>query len=182
MSGLRSWLHIGDDCLTVGLDPDARHQNAQHLALGPAQIARDFFRHDPPTFDEIERAIDFTEDRIMRLEPPDGAERTLWCRSDRLQPWATLCGPTITIEIVEQWFSRLALAAQGRIHAMDGLPPGREAAATLVVLREFMHHRGHPIVVVAAAASPSAPGPSRPPPPTTTPPPGCRTAHRSRRC
>lgn len=49
-------------------------------------------------------------------------------------------GPTLPVETVEQWFERLALGSQGRTGALDGLPPGREAAAALLVLREFMHH------------------------------------------
>ena len=49
----------------------------------------------------------------------------------------------MTIETIEQWFQRLAAASLGRPGAMQGLPAGREAAATLLILREFMHHRGH---------------------------------------
>jgi len=56
-------------------------------------------------------------------------------------------GPTMTIEIVEQWFQRLASASLGEPGAMRGLPLGREAAATLLVLREFMHHRSHASIV-----------------------------------
>lgn len=42
---------------------------------------------------------------------------------------------------------------QGRVSALDGLPPGREAAAALLVLREFMHHRGHPSIDVVEPRS-----------------------------
>lgn len=65
-----------------------------------------------------------------------------------MQLWATVSGPTVSVEAVEQWFARLALAAQGRISALDDLPPGREAASALLVLREYMHHRGHPSIEV----------------------------------
>ena len=54
----------------------------------------------------------------------------------------------MTIEVVEQWFQRLASASLGQPGALQGLPSGREAAATLLVLREFMHHRGHTSIVV----------------------------------
>ena len=47
----------------------------------------------------------------------------------------------------EQWFQRLASASLGQPRALQGLPAGREAAATLLVLREFMHHRGHASIV-----------------------------------
>jgi len=115
----------------------------QHLALGTARIARDFFRHDPPTALEIEQAIDFVEDQLMRLDPQRDTDIALRSRSEALQPWAAIVGRTLAIETVESWFERLSLAAQGQTSELDGLPQGRAAAATLLVLREFMHHRGH---------------------------------------
>ena len=96
---------------------------------------------------EIERAIDFAEDEIMRLGGPADVATHLWSMSPALRPWVDVSGPTMTIEIVEQWFQRLASAALGQLGAMQGLPPGREAAAMLLVLREFMHHQGHASVV-----------------------------------
>lgn len=154
-----TWLHIGDEELLVR---SGRHGAEQCLALGASRIAREFFLHDPPTAREIELAIDFVEDQIMRLGPPRDAGAVLSSFSDALRPWAAVSGPTMAVETVEQWFERLTLAAQGRAGACDGLPPGREAAAALLVLREFMHHRGHPSMTViephqALGAGPAAP-------------------------
>lgn len=142
------WLDIGDERLVVSSRPDGTGETGQRLDLGASRIARDFFHHDPPTAREIERAIDAVEDQIMRLDRQRDTGRPLWSQSKTLQPWAAVSGRTMTLEIVEQWFERLALAAQGRSDALDRLPPGREAAAALLVLREFMHHRGHPSIHV----------------------------------
>ncbi|NRF71256.1 hypothetical protein HLB44_30120 [Aquincola sp. S2] len=60
-------LHIGDEHLVVLTGHGGKPETVQQLDLGPPRIARDYFRHDPPTSQEIERAIDFTEDEIMRL-------------------------------------------------------------------------------------------------------------------
>lgn len=137
------WLHLGDEELVV-----RGAQGEQRLTLGIAHITRDFFRHDPPTAPEIEQAIDLVEDQLMRLGPQRDAGSSLRSQSAALQPWAALAGPTLAVETVGQWFERLSLAAQGRSAALDGLPPGREAAAALLVLREFMHHCGHPSIAV----------------------------------
>lgn len=155
------WLHIGDEELVVRSGPGMTGEAERHLNLGVSRIARDFFHHDPPTAHEIEQAIDFVEDQIMQLDSRRAADSTLWSESESLQPWAAVSGPTMAVETVEQWFARLALAAQGRVGALDGLPPGREAAAALLVLREFMHHRGHPSIAVveprrAIVGSPAA--------------------------
>ncbi len=87
------------------------------------------------------------EDAIMQLGRPAGVRGPVLSASPALKPWAALSGPTMTIELVEQWFQRLASASLGHPAAMQGLPSGREAAATLLLLREFLHHRGHASIV-----------------------------------
>jgi phospholipase/carboxylesterase len=142
-----TWLQFGDEELVVleraGDRPDAERR----LDLGTARIARDFFRHDPPAAQDIERAIDFIEDALMQLGNPCAMTTTLFSMAEALQPWAALSGPRMSIDMVEQWFQRLASASLGKPASMHGLPPGREAAATLLVLREFLHHRGHSGIV-----------------------------------
>jgi exopolyphosphatase/pppGpp-phosphohydrolase len=140
-------LHIGDEHLVVLTGHGGMPETVQQLDLGAARIARDYFRHDPPTSQEIERAIDFAEDEIMRLGKAAVATTTLWSTSPALQAWASVSDPTMTIETIEQWFQGLASASLGQPAAMQGLPTGREAAATLLVLREFMHHRGYTSIV-----------------------------------
>jgi hypothetical protein len=136
-----TWLHFGDEELVVREQAGDQPDTERHLDVGTARIARDFFRHDPPTAQEIERAIDVAEDAFMQLGHSAGV------RAPLLSTWAALSGPTMTIELVEQWFQRLASASLGQPAAMQGLAFGREAAATLLLLREFLHHRGHASIV-----------------------------------
>ena len=132
-------LHIGDEHLVVLSGHGDKPETVRRLDLGAARIARACFHHDPPTSHEIERAIDLAEDEIMRLGRPADVIAKLWSTAPALRAWSAVSGPTLTIEIVEQWFQRLASASLGQPGAMRGLPSGREAAATLLVLREFMH-------------------------------------------
>ena len=136
-------LHIGEKHVVVLTGPVDKHETAQQIDLGAARIARDYFRHDPPSAQDIERAIDFVEDEIMRLGKVTVVATKLLSTSDALQAWAAVSGPTMAIDTIEQWFQRLAAASLGQPGAVQGLPAGREAAATLLILREFMHHRGH---------------------------------------
>ncbi len=153
-NALTTLLHVGDEQLNVLSGRGDKPEAAFQADLGAARIAREFFQHDPPTSREIERAIDFAEDEIMRLGLRAGVDTTLLSTSATLQPWAAAAGPTMAIETVEQWFQRLASAAHGRPGGLQGLPPGREAAATLLVLREFMHHGGHPSIVIVESSQP----------------------------
>lgn len=144
---LTTLFHVGDEHVVVASGHGDKPETVHRLDLGAARIARTYFHHDPPTSREIERAIDFAEDEIMRLGRPADAATKLMSTAPALRAWGAVSGPTMTIEIVEQWFQRLASASLGHPGALQGLPSGREAAATLLVLREFMHHQGHAAIV-----------------------------------
>lgn len=147
-------LHIGDEHLVLLSGRGLRPETAQRFELGAARIARDHFRHDPPDMRDIERAIDFIEEELMRHDKSAAAGLPLWSVDPGLRAWSAQSGPTMTMETVEQWFQRLASVALGQPGAMQGLPAGREAAATLLVLREFMHHRGHGCISVVDPTKP----------------------------
>lgn len=153
-------LHIGGEHLVLlsgrGLEPET----VQRFDLGAARIARRHFRHDPPDMRDIEHAIDAIEDEIMRHGKPAAAAGPLWSVDAALRAWSAVSGPTMTMDIVEQWFQRLASVALGQPGAMRGLPAGPQAAATLLVLREFMHHRGHGSVSVLDPPRPPAAAPA----------------------
>jgi len=141
-------LHMDDEHFVVLSGPGEQPETVHRLDLGAVRIASTFFHHDPPTSLEIERAIDFAEDEIMRLGRPGTVGTPLWSTAPALQAWCAVSGPNLTIERVEQWFQRLASASLGQLGAWQGLPTGRQAAATLLVLREFLHHRGHASVSI----------------------------------
>jgi hypothetical protein len=153
-----TFLHIGEEHAVVLSGAGDKPMSVHQLDLGSTRIVRDYFHHDPPTSLEIERAIDFAEDEIMRLGKPADAAGTLWSTSPALQVWAAVAVPSMPIETVEQWFQRLASVALGQPGSMQGLPAGREAAAALLVLREFMHHRGHALLVAIEAPDDTTPG------------------------
>ena len=151
-TALTALLHIGDERVVVLSGHGDKPETVHRLELGATRIAREYFRHDPPTSREIERAIDFAEDEIMRMGRPLEITAVVWNTGPASRALSTVSGPTMTIEMVEQWFQRLASASHGQSGALQGLPPGREAAATLMVLREFMLHQGHSSIVAVELA------------------------------
>src|SRR4051794_36882321 len=88
--GSTTLLHIGDQHLVVLTGQGDQPVTVQQLDLGATRIARDHFRHDPPTSQEIERAIDFVEDELMRLGQATDVATTLWSASAALQVWAAM--------------------------------------------------------------------------------------------
>lgn len=151
-AALTTLLHIGAEHTVVLSGHAERPEVTFRLAIGARRTAAAFFRHEPPASHELEQAIDTVEDEVMRARTLsiDGAE--LVSTAAGLGEWARFADPTMTLETVEQLFQRLASAALGHPGALAGLPAGREAAATLLILREFMHHLGYPLITLVDAA------------------------------
>lgn len=133
-------LHLGERHTTLARGADA----SVELAIGPQRLAEEFFRHEPPTPHELERAIDAVEDEVMRARSmrAEGGELVTTDPVLRLFAVAEASVPTLAIDAVERLFQRLASASLGDPSSLRGLPSGREAAAALLILRELMHHLG----------------------------------------
>lgn len=115
------------------------------LAIGTHKTAADWFHHQPPTPAELENAIQWVEDEVTRARARVAGHPELWTRD----PWATemaqqagVDGTALSIDAVERLFNQLVARSQGRPAASAGIPDTAAFAATLLVLREFMHHLG----------------------------------------
>ena len=142
------WLHLGADTLWLVREGDAQGADSMSLDLGTDSTARLFFRSDLPLPVELERAIDHVEDELMRALAWTGGSATLATDHSLVRGLAQT-ETSLSLESVEALFQRLASGALGNPSALKGLPAGREAAATLLILRELMHHLKFNQVVVA---------------------------------
>jgi hypothetical protein len=140
MSGRPFRLRLSARSTLIELDDDS----TVTLPVGPAGLAHDCLRHDPPTPVELERAIDLVEDAIGGLDRwPEGARRLVTADTVLLSlPGLDVLGGGLTREEVEALFQRLASRALGLPLPTTELPHGREVAAALLILRECMHHLG----------------------------------------
>ena len=119
---------------------------ATPLALGSELITEACLRHDPPTPAELERAIEVIEDELMRARRslPGDMGQHLLARGAALNEVARAAdGPTkLPLDTVERLFQRIASESLGSPSARQGLPAGNQFVATVLILREFMHHLG----------------------------------------
>jgi hypothetical protein len=130
-------LHIGGESTELA---------AVVLRIGSARIAREHFRHDPPTPLELENAIAAVEDEIERVHKLVEPGRRFCTRDTLLRD--------IALEIGVAPASEMELALDAVEHAFRRLPShpvGKEKAAALLILRELMHHFGFAALVVRAA-------------------------------
>nr|WP_315239506.1 hypothetical protein [uncultured Albidiferax sp.] len=138
-------LHIGADHTEVTVGTGAQANGRLELAIGSYNTAARFFRHHPPTPGELEYAIQWVEDEVTRARALVACHPALWTTdawAPEMTQLAGVTGTTLSIDAVERLFDLLAALSQGRPAASAGIPDTPAFAATLLVLREFMHHLG----------------------------------------
>jgi exopolyphosphatase/pppGpp-phosphohydrolase len=123
------------------------------LPVGPRGLADAVLLHDPPTPAELEWAIDVIEDALTASRLPQ-AERGELVTADALilaLPEMKSAGAGgLTRDVVEALFQRLASRSLGMPIPIAELPPERDIAAALIILRECMHHLGFDRITAVA--------------------------------
>jgi exopolyphosphatase/pppGpp-phosphohydrolase len=139
-------LHIGHEETQIVVRNSVAEDKILPLTLGSQLTSVGYFRHTPPTPDEMETAIMVVEDEIIRIRHDIPASAALFSTDNDIRALARIAGVaenevmTLSLDAVERTFDRLALVINGRPAHFEGLPDGNDFAATLLILREFMHH------------------------------------------
>ena len=139
-------LHIGAEQsgIAVGSGPDA--DLVKLLPLGSERTAREHFKTTPPTPLAMEYAIQVVEDVVMPLRLKIPREALLFSTDAALCQIARLAGAEqtepmrLTLDTMERLFNRLSAVVEGSPSVHQGLPQSNSFAATLLIVREFMHH------------------------------------------
>lgn len=137
------------------------HKDAEisiSIPVGYQFISERFFKHTPPTPDDIEFAINYIEDEIERIVPKIPQDVVLYNANSFIQHIAFLCGvETGAVMILmrdqlEYLFGQYAEISMGR--------PARDLEteatplfyAQLLIFREFMHHMKFPSLKIINSA------------------------------
>ena len=115
-------VHLGAESTTV-----SSGDCEVDIALGYRRVARDCFRHDPPSDADLERAINVIEDELERARP----ELQQGTAEVRTAPGIARALKGADVESRYQ-----SLVAGPRASA------GNDYAAAVVILREMTHHLG----------------------------------------
>lgn len=127
---------------------------ALRIAFSHADMETRFFPHGQLTPSLLERAIEWVEDHIQAAHPhwPHGAK--LFTNEADLQTLATVAGVSegtqrvLHVDAVEQSFSRLVMQAMGQAPHQEALPDSARFFASVVFVRELMHHLHFPQIWV----------------------------------
>lgn len=139
-------LEFGDADSGVASGGQCEPSRLIRLPLGPGALAREYLRAARPGEAAIEAAIAEVEQRIMPLRAlvahdsqcvsgDRNVARIARVLGSARGPWVAL-----TTETVEDGFNRWVSIALGRPPTQDTLPTDPEFAASLLVLREWLHH------------------------------------------
>ena len=128
------------------------------LDIGARVTAATCFAHQPPTEAELEHAIMLVEDAVMPVRDLLAPGSTLYTADGGIRQIALAAGlPAqpelrLPLEAVEHTFNRLAALSLGRPATQDTLAQDNAFAATLLILREGLHHLGFDHIVVRSDA------------------------------
>ena len=137
-------LHIGEQRTVVSTERGDGSLDETILEIGSRKIAAEHFLHHPPTSAEIENAIVAIEDEIARVRPAS-ALRTLDASIRRIAGMAGLPDtpePVLSRDAVERLFERQLAGPMS-----DG-----SLFPTLLILREFMHHKQFSSIAIGTSA------------------------------
>ena len=120
-----------------------------------------FFKNHTIHGAALERAIEWTEDRIQaaHIDVPAGAQ--LFTRDAQVWALAQASGaaqsdrPILHVDAVEQTFSRLVLQSMGQASPQEALPATARFFATVVFVRELMHHLHFPQIQLLRTPTPT---------------------------
>ncbi|MEO6320982.1 MAG: hypothetical protein ABIR56_09885 [Polaromonas sp.] len=155
-------LHIGAEKTGVGVGDASVPRILPALAIGSEKTARAFFKHTPASPLELETAIETVEGEVMRARPLIPAGATLYTTDAAVREIAVLSGVgdavpmQLSVEAMERTFDRLTSVAGGRPASHEGLPVSTTFAATLLILREFMHHLQFSSITVVDTPAPTS--------------------------
>lgn len=139
-------LHIGTEQTGLATGSDIEPQTLRVLWIGSRKTAKEYFKHLPPTPGEMENAIAAVEDEVARARTVIPAGSALYTTDAAIREIALISGIPAGAELIlgrdamERTFGRLAAVMPGRPASQEGLPAGAAFAATLLILREVMHH------------------------------------------
>jgi len=164
-------LHLGDEESMLAFGKAAQPDQVSALPLGPQALGDRYFPAGRLNALAIEEAIAEVEDIVMPWHGKLPSAASLFMDAAEvagLARWAGMpdnAGPwRLTTEAVEQLFNRWAALAQGRPASQDPLPTTARFSATLLVLREWLHHLGFDGITVVQrtpTAEAAQPGPAR---------------------
>ncbi|NPD00143.1 hypothetical protein HOY33_05175 [Brenneria sp. hezel4-2-4] len=153
-------LYIGERQTTAVCGTGPQPGAVLDLAVGFEKTAEAFFKHIPPTPDEMELAIMTVEDEVIGIRHELPESSSLFSFDPALAEIARTSGVKeqaegwlLPLEDMERTFKRLERVMLGTPASWEDIPLEKAFSARLLILREFMHHHGFDFVRILTPSS-----------------------------
>jgi len=147
-------LHLGADRISLEVVSGGDWRHLATLEAGSLRSILQHLRHEPAKEDELEAAIAGIEDDLIPAIRSLPERRVLVTSAPEVREIVRVAGlggsseANLDIATVERLFNRMADVAYGTPAARLGIPSGRAFAASLLILREVLHHGGFGSIMV----------------------------------
>jgi len=156
-------LHLGDDESMLAWGTADRPSQYSSLSIGLSALANRIMSNGHLSELGMEQIIAEVEDIVMPLHTQLPASAKLFSADKmiaELAHWAGMADKTapwlLSVDTVESLFNRQVALAQGRPASQDNLPTTGRFSATLLVLREWLHHLHFDEIMVLGISTPDS--------------------------
>ncbi len=149
-------LHIGANQTTIASGTGAAPSASIALAIGSTKIPETCFRPELPTAGEIKNAIQVIEDEVRRARKTIAIGSRVFTAEADVRTIALIVGipdgseAILTRGAIKRVFARLVSVTLGSPAGQEAVPASATFAATLLILRECMHHLEFPSITITA--------------------------------
>ncbi len=131
------------------IESDSESPRLFILNIGYDNLANKYFKNEPPTFDEVDYAINEVEEIVVPLHEKINGLIPLYSKDQNLKDiieiafntyFDTNGNKTLSRQELENVFTRLSEIIKGLPASQDILPTNKYFAGYLLILREIIHH------------------------------------------
>lgn len=134
------YLEIGIENVRFTFVENTENKKEKDINIGYKKVAESFFKSEIPNESEVENAINYIEDEIMKDKEIVSKNEELISGDKDLREILGGNKESYLREEVEEIFTKYALLSMGQSPVYNKIKVKRDNYAKLLVLREIMHH------------------------------------------
>lgn len=139
-------LYLGSEYCWIAQGDDLDASLLVRLEIGASRVARERFKRNPPSLAELEEAIEVIENQVMPLAKQLATGSELFTSNESIASMLrtvtdkSQAAATFSLDAVEDIFDCLVAISSGRPRTQASLPSDNATMASVLILREFLHH------------------------------------------
>lgn len=137
------FLTIDSETVTFTFITDKKYRNEIIINIGFQKIAKNYFKRSIPSESEVEYAINYIEDELMRFKELINNGEVLFSNNEIIMDIFSSQNSDkneYSRQTIENLFTKYANLSMNNLNISTNLDITHEKYAILLILREIMHH------------------------------------------